>query len=289
MAIFKIPTFAVGTYASILPNISSGVLTYPSYVFCSDTNTMVFVDKNMEIQDLKGYNQDSVIIVDTLPTDDIRDDAFYICNGVGYLYINGIAVPVFQDMTVTQEEVQKLIDAKGNELKKYVDQCVFEAGGISSYDQLTDLPIVNLYGDVTSPVVLADLEDGNYAVSGHYQIGGTLTTIHIVTSKILFQIVSDKTSKHITQLSGAERIYIYSVTTETGATRTSSYATEGWVYTQGYSTENYVNEAIEELYQKLITELTITKVSQLENDAGYLTQEDIGGIGSSDIASLFNI
>lgn len=256
MATNKIPTFAVGTYASILPSINSGVLDYPSYVFCTDTNTLVFVDKNKKMQNLKGYNQDSILIVDTLPIENIRNDAFYVCNGVGYLYINDVAVPMFKESEIT------------------------------SYNELENVPIVNKYGEYTSPLILADLDNGAYSVSGQYQIGGSISTTYVTSCQTIFLIDSDDTNKYITKISPNE-ILLYTINNETGDGTTAAYATDIWIQQQGYTTENYVNEAVNNMYQKIVQELSITKVSQLENDAGYLTENDINGISSTDIANLF--
>lgn len=256
MAKNRIPTFAVGTYKSILPSINSGVLQYPSYVFCTDTNTLVFVDKNKELQNLKGYNQDSILVVDNLPTDNIRNDVFYVCDGIGYFYINNVAVPMFKDLES------------------------------SSYNDLKDIPIVNQFGETSNPLVLADLKDGVYSISGTYQVGGSISTVFVTSKKTIFIIDSDDTNKYITKFS-ANNVLLYTIDNETGEGTTTAYATESWIKEQGYTTENYVNEAINAMYQKIIAEVSITKISQLENDVGYLTKDDVNGISDDYIASLF--
>jgi hypothetical protein len=69
---------------------------------------------------------------------------------------------------------------------------------------------------------------------------------------------------------------------------TSKYVTQSWISAQGYATENYINQAIENLYNKIATEMLITKVSQLENDAGYLTAENFKEISYENIDNLFS-
>lgn len=288
MASSTIPTFAVGEYSKIQSAITSGVLKYPSYVFCTDTNTMVFIDKNQQIQNLKGYNQDSVIIVDTLPEDDIRSDAFYICNGTGYLYINGSPIPVFKDITETQNEVQALIDATKTDLQTYVDEKVATVKTVKSYNELEDLPITNLHGEVGNTIVLADLENGCYSITGQYQIGGSIDTIYITAKKTIFLVDSDVDNKYITKF-GTGEIVLYTIDSATNNGIVNNYVTQAWIAKQGYTNEDYVTQAINDLYQRLVEELLITKVSQLENDAGYLTASDINGIGDGDISGLFNI
>lgn len=255
--------FAVASYDKIQGYIDSGVLKYPAYVLCKDEahkNNFVFIDKDLKMQPIKGYQQDTVIAVEKLPEADVAlSNVFYFCNGIGYLYINSIPVPVFRDIS---EPI--------------------------SYDQLKDSPIVNKYGEPASPILLSDLPNGTYSVSGNYKIGGDLETVFSTANKHIILVDSDDTEKYITKFE-ANQILKYTVNIETGITSQDKYATESWIKSQGYATETYVTQAIDELYKKIADEalVTITKVSQLENDAGYLTKNDINGIGNDAIASLF--
>lgn len=257
-----ITKFAVANYDSIQSLINQGLLSYPTYVFCRDTNTMVFIDKNAQMQDIKGFNQGSIIAVDELPTESILSNTFYICNGVGYLLINDILVPVFKDIS--------------------------ENTNISSYDELIDIPLVNKRGTIVSPIILYDLNTGCYSISGQYQIGGNLTTTYVPSSNVIVLIESDDTYKYITRIDG-KKVVVYTITLETMEVVSDEYATQSWVNAQGYADYDYVNQAIENLYNKIISEtiITITKVSQLENDIGYLTNNDMKEISEIDIANLF--
>lgn len=255
--------FAVANHGDIQSIIERGLLSYPAYVFCRDTNTMVFIDKNTEIQDIKGFNQSSIITVDELPKENIQSNTFYICDGVGYLLINDILVPVFR------------------ELSNNVDS-------VSSYDELTEIPIINKRGTIASPVVLSDLGVGSYSISGQYMIGGSLTTTYLPSANITVLVEVDDEYKYITRIDG-KKVVRYTVTFETMEITQDEYATQSWVKAQGYTTKDYVNQAIEDLYNRIISEtmVVITKVSQLENDVGYLTNENINEISDSEIANLF--
>lgn len=260
MANSNTPIFAVASRNKIQSYIEQGVLVYPSYVFCKDQNTMVFVDKNLQIQDIKGFNQTSILVVEALPTDNIQSNTFYICNGVGYLSINDVLVPVFKELT---EDV-------------------------SDYDLLKNLPIVNKYGEVSSPIVLFDLENGSYSITGQYKICGNLETVYVPSKSVVVLVDSDEENKYITKLD-AKNICVYIVNLNSMDVVIDKYTTESWVLAQGYATESFVEQAIEDLYQKIISEAlgSITKVSQLENDAGYLTANDLTEIGDDMIANLF--
>lgn len=257
-----ITKFAVANYGDIQSLIERGLLAYPTYVFCRDTNTMVFIDKNAQIQDIRGFNQNSIVVVEELPTDNIKSNTFYICNGIGYLLINDILVPVFKDLS--------------------------ENVGVSSYDELSEIPLVNKRGTIVSPVVLSDLDTGCYSVSGQYQVGSNLTTIHVQSSNVFVLIEEDDDYKCITKIDG-RKIVTYKITLETMEVSSDEYTTQTWVEAQGYTTKDYVNQAIEDLYDRIVNEtlVTITKVSQLENDAGYLTAENLKEISDDTIAGLF--
>lgn len=251
--------FAVASYNNIQSYIDQGILSYPTYVFCKDKNTMVFIDKNSQIQDIKGFNQSSIVIVDELPTEGIKSNTFYICNGVGYLSINDILVPVFRDISENL-----------------------------SYDNLTEAPVVNKRGTIVSPVVLSNLETGCYSVSGQYQIGGNLTTTYVPSSNVIVLIEADSAFKYITRIDG-KKIIAYTVDLETMEVSSDQFTTQAWVMARGYTTESYVNQAIEDLYNRIVSEtlVVITKVSQLENDIGYLVSENFDEIDEENIARLF--
>lgn len=252
------PIFAVGTHDKILPLVEAGTLTYPSYIFCRDTDTIAFLDSELNIHDAVGWNQNQIITVDTLPAaDTARTDAFYIYDGKGYLYINGLPVPVFRDIS------------KG-----------------SSYDELTDIPIVNKYGTSAEPLVVADLNPGTYTISGTYKIGGNLTTKYVTSRKIIFIVDSDNTNKLITKFSN-NKILMYSMNLNTEEVTVTEYATQTWIQEQGFATETYVQQAIDEIYEKLAGKIIVTKISQLENDMGYLTADDLTTISDNEIRCLF--
>ena len=254
--------FAVANHGDIQSLIERGLLSYPTYVFCRDKNTMVFIDKNAQMQDIKGFNQSSIITVEELPTENIQSNTFYICNGIGYLSINDILVPVFKEIS--------------------------ENVGVSSYNDLSEVPIVNKTGTIVSPIVLSGLDTGCYSVSGQYQIGGNLTTTYVPSSNIVVLVEVDDECKYITRIDG-KKVVVYTVKLETMEVNSDEYATQSWVKAQGYVDCDYVNQAITDVYNKIINEtlVNITKVSQLENDMGYLTNENLEEISDEIIASLF--
>ena len=86
--------FAVASFDKIQSYVDSGVLRYPAYVLCKDNvhkNNLVFIDKDLKIQPIKGYKQDAIKQVEELPSaENAESNVFYFCNGVGYLFVNNI-------------------------------------------------------------------------------------------------------------------------------------------------------------------------------------------------------
>lgn len=258
--------FYSASYSKIQSYIDSGVIGATSYVLCKDDvhkNELIFVDKNLEMQPVVGYEQNNILFVDKLPTEGYRTNAFYVCNNVGYLYVNGIPVPMFKELSDDEST--------------------------NDYDLLSNLPIVNKHGEVGNPVVLCDLDNGSYSVNGQYQIGGNLTTTYVPSKNVIILIDSDDEYKYITKLD-AKNVCAYKVELISMEVVTDKYVTESWVLEQGYTTKTYVDEAIEALYKKIASEMvTITKMSQLENDMGYLTNDDLREVSDESIAGLFLI
>lgn len=255
--------FYSASYDKIQSYIDSGTIPAYSYVQCKDDlhkNELIFIDKDKVMQPVVGYQQSNLMIVPELPTEGYRTDVIYVCNNTGYLFINDVPVPIFKEIDDATVEV------------------------ISSYDNLSDIPMVNLYGSYASPVIVSDLDIGNYTVTGSYKIG---ETVYSTSRKVQFIIDADESNKYITRFD-ANQVVVYTVTNE--EITQDKYATESWVLKQGYATETYVTEAINASYNKIAEEILavkIIKVSQLENDIGYLTEENFNGIGKDEISSLF--
>ena len=255
----NVPTFAVASRDKIQGYIDSKTLKYPSYVLCKETYEWVYIDKNLQMHDIKGYAQTSMFDIEELPTEGFQEKAFYLCNGIGYLSINGKLVPVFKDISDLVE----------------------------SYDDLADTPIINKIGSMGEEIILSDLDDGAYSIKGHYKISESLNTVHISSSNVIILIESDENYKYITKL-GANKVNVYKIDIATKEVTKDGYVTESWITEQGYASKTYVDEAIENLYKKIANEaLVITKISQLENDMGYLTKDNLIEIGNEDIAGLF--
>ena len=153
-----------------------------------------------------------------------------------------------------------------------------------SYNSLSELPISNLYGSLTKTIVISELEDGVYKVSGQFKIGGGHQTIQISGNDVIF-VVAHNHIDHtiaITQLTG-NLIRIY--TLSSGGSYTSDrYVTESYVREQDFITSKEVKDYVKTLVTDAIVE-TIDAVLDERLDAAL--DHRLGNIGEEAIASLF--
>lgn len=56
----KLPIFAAGDYEKIQPAIDSGMLTYPAYVYARDKKMLVFIDRDLSINEVGEGNTGSI-------------------------------------------------------------------------------------------------------------------------------------------------------------------------------------------------------------------------------------
>lgn len=97
------------------------------------------------------------------------------------------------------------------------------ARDVIDYDTLGNRPIVNIKGTTESPIIISELSEGIYHVSGQYTISPLDQNINLAMRDILF--VTDGNG-NIQKISG-KSIVNYSVTN--GAVKEDIFATQGYV------------------------------------------------------------
>lgn len=149
------------------------------------------------------------------------------------------------------------------------------------YNGLQNVPLKNIEGTVTEPIVLTDLEDGFYKVTGHFIVptGNEITSI--VGNIIVIESISltERTIKRINNNS------IFDYVLKDDICTVDKYATEQYIKEQGYTTEADVDiklEAFKVTMEKYIEDYVDTTVSLLikymvseELSTRYSTDQDI--------------
>lgn len=130
-----------------------------------------------------------------------------------------------------------------------------ESKPIQNYNQLNNIPIINIEGSLSNPIVLSELASGIYRISGNYYICNRDDTCHIDASgQTIFFIT--KESNSVLKINSISIIF---------------YTISGDTYKKSLiPTIDDINEIVVEL-QKLIP----SKTSQLENDSGFITDIDL--------------
>lgn len=110
------------------------------------------------------------------------------------------------------------------------------------YDTLGNRPIINLIGETFSPVVLDIQKNGIYKVYGSYKISDALNTIFYGGDSYLFMVEQQDNGSTLIKRIGVGEITDYTVSE--GVVTSSIVPTTQWMKEQGYVTENYVYNLI---------------------------------------------
>ena len=257
---------------------------------------LLWVNQDNTIHYIAGYHQ-------------ITDVQYH--NGV-LTFLSGTKELISLDIAVDPETVQAVVDTIVNKLdlnsyakSEYVihllDDKIGDLGdklnvvdyvASLSYDALEDTPVKNLYGHLTKVIVVSDLDDGVYRVTGPFQISGQFQTVQTVSNGAFLIVHHAETdgAATITQLSG-NVIRIYYISAD-GNCRTDRYATESWIKEQDFISSGTVKEYVRTLVEETIVE-TIDLVlderldDRLDKKLDTALEKKIGGIDSNDLASIF--
>lgn len=139
---------------------------------------------------------------------------------------------------------------------KYADSLSYGgAKPIQNYNQLNNIPIKNVEGSLSNPIILSQLPSGIYRVSGNYYICNKKDTCHIDASgQTIFFITNE--ANRILKINSNSIVF---------------YSISGDTYSEtSVPTLDDINEMITNL-KRLIP----SKTSELENDSGFITEANL--------------
>lgn len=139
---------------------------------------------------------------------------------------------------------------------QYADSLSYgEITPIKNYNDLNNIPIINLEGSLSSPIFLSKLSSGIYRISGNYYICNEDDTCHIDASGQTLFFVTKETNTILKINSNC--ILLYTILDDN--------------YTESkIPTIDDLNEIIDNLKN-----LIPSKTSQLVNDSGFITEDDL--------------
>lgn len=268
--------------------LKEGRLKYPGICLIRDGSYFAWVTKNNKIEYVAGFNQITNI--------EYRDGLLCFMSGADVLYSADVAMTpetaerikgeIVENLNLTSyaksDDVVKLIDGRIGDLGDKKDVVEYVNG--LSYNNLTDTPIMNLYGSLTKTVIISGLDDGVYRVSGQFKIGGNHQTVQMATDDSLFIVARNNidNSTVITQLLG-NFIKIFTIYSD-GKCITDKYLTESYINQQDYITSTSVKEYVKTLVRDAIVE-TIDEV--LDTRLDIALDKKISNIPEDDIISIF--
>ena len=281
-----IPTwFSASTKEIAEKALSRGVLKYPGLCYIQDEKTIAWVTIDNKLQYVKGDKQ----ITDVKCID--SNLLFY--SGDDLLFAYDISM-TDEDADHIVEEVKKTIGldnyVKSSDLSKLLDDIIGNLEDKStvvdyinslSYNKLTDVPIVNLTGTLTVPIIISDLPDGIYKVHGQMIIGGKNTTVQSSADEILYLVShdSDTSSTTITKIQG-KAITLYFIQQD-GEYKVDRYITEDWINNKDFMSSADVKE-----YVNSIIETTVLEV--LDEHLDTALDSKFSGLNSDDINNMFS-
>lgn len=158
-------------YDQIQPFIEAGKLDQYDEVFCKDRNIKVYIDKDLNLREIKSTND----------VFNSEEDALSALNDLSSDWFAGQLIAIKSNGEYFAYTVNY-----NNETQQYsitpIDTCIV------SYNNLQDIPIQNIVADAQDNLILSELTDGYYNVLGTFKISPYDETTHIVTSNVLFVV-----------------------------------------------------------------------------------------------------
>lgn len=145
--------------------------------------------------------------------------------------------------------------------------------GVTDYDNLTNKPVTNIINQ-TETVIIRSLESGQYIFQGKFKPYEGATSTYSFSAPCFVNLIKT-TSKTSMQLfyPASNRVQFFEIT-DTDATYQN-------IYLSNLATTDYVDDSI--------TALTIpTKTSELTNDSGYQTEDEVDTLISNAIGGALN-
>lgn len=233
--------YAYLNYNEIEERLKIGQIDTYDVVFTKDTHEQYLI------------NEDSTLlnITSRVPRFDSVESAIKLLNNSSDTY-KGQIVAVFDDNSdVYYGYIVNKVNGKYN---------ITSLSDSKDYNSLTNRPVINKTGTLADPVIVGDLDDGLYSVSGEYKIFDEYPTVFSSSVNHLFLVEKSNTALYVKDVFAKETI-IY--TLANGKVTTSKIVTEQYLTDNRYITEtdfdaklaalDYLGKAEAETYIKQIT------------------------------------
>lgn len=267
-------------------SIEAGIMKYPALCFVAEDSSLVWVSQ--------AGSPENISSIDAITDVKYTDGTLYFYNRGTILYEVKIGASEESMQSIVDMVIQRLDLGdypKTTEVIQMMENKIGEIGDSEnvvdyikglSYDNLANVPIIQLRGGLTDTINLSEQNDGVYKVYGQYMIGGNYTTVHSSGSESIFLVEHASDHVAITKITG-QSILIYNIFSDDSYVSTK-YVTEDWINTQDFMTatqvREYVTLSVRQIVLDVLDEVLDEKVEQA-------VDRKIGEIDSIDIQNIF--
>lgn len=182
---------------------------------------------------------------------------------------------------------------KNIEGRFYINPLNVYAGSID-YDTLQHKPIVNITGEIYSPVILDEQRDGIYRVNGSYKLSNSIDTVYASTNNNLFIIEHRDDGSVFIKKIGTDEMCDYLV--KDGDVTITVVPTTEWLKEQGYANTEYVDKKLEAMglitkneIEQYVSDIVLQTIDATVNERIEIAfNERFEETTSKEIVDLFN-
>ena len=272
--------YHASTFEVSQQSLERGYLRYPAVCFIEENQSFAWVTQANTIIPICGYNQITEVVY--------SNNVLYFKNGAKNLW----AVEIGLDSATIDALKKEIIDSISLESYAKMDDVITLINGkIGDYGEaenvidyinnrkyadLEDKPILHLYGNLANAIILSELDDGVYCITGQYVVGGDYEAIHTSDRDVLFTVEHLGTNVFITKVSGSQIIRF--IIDENYHCVTDKYVTEQWMSTQDFLTtadvETYIAGYLKSAVDDIVEEVVEQKIDNAFTERLYNIEQD---------------
>lgn len=211
--------YAYLNYADISKRIENGDIDEYDVIFTKDTHEQYLIKDDLSLLNIKSriYRFDSI------------ESAKESLNSNSDTYKGQIVAIADNDLGVYHGYIVNRVD------EEYTVTSLSDSGTSVDYNALAHRPVVNKTGTLANPLVVGDLENGLYSVSGEYKLFDEYPTIFSSSINHLFLVEKSETESYVKDIS-AKEVITYSLIN--GKVTRSELLTQQYLSDNHYVTEN---------------------------------------------------
>lgn len=272
--------YHASTFEVAQQSLERGYLRYPAVCFIEENQSFAWVTQANTIIPICGYNQITEVVY--------SNNVLYFKNGAKNLW----AVEIGLDSATIDALKKEIIDSISLESYAKMDDVITLINGkIGDYGEaenvidyinnrkyadLEDKPILHLYGNLANAIILSELDDGVYCITGQYVVGGDYEAIHTSDRDVLFTVEHLGTNVFITKVSGSQIVRF--IIDENYHCVTDKYVTEQWMSTQDFLTtadvETYIAGYLKSAVDDIVEEVVEQKIDNAFTERLYNIEQD---------------